>query len=136
MLTSQNDDLRWKLATIVESGNHRLWGWTNCASTVLHLCFVMFFWLLFLLRMWNQNFFHFHAGKFSSGAPINVLDCDVKAVHPTVPLVPLLQPPVQWVATKKLPGQWSPCPATSDSQFCPAQSILSLPPPRKFTLET
>jgi hypothetical protein len=27
MLTSRNDDLRWILATIVESGNHRFWGW-------------------------------------------------------------------------------------------------------------
>ena len=30
----------------------------------------MFFWLLFLLRMGNHNFFHFRPGKFSSAAPI------------------------------------------------------------------
>jgi hypothetical protein len=33
------------------------------------LFFVMFFWLLFFLRTWNQNFFPFWAGKISSAAP-------------------------------------------------------------------
>jgi hypothetical protein len=54
------------MATIVESGNRRFWGWHE-------LFFVAFFWLLFFLRTWNQNFFfHFRAGKFSSAAPTNV----------------------------------------------------------------
>ena len=35
----------------------------------IFLCFVTFFWLLFLLRTWNKNFFHFCAGKFSRAAP-------------------------------------------------------------------
>jgi hypothetical protein len=49
MLTSRNNDLRWILATIVESGNRRFWGWHK-------LCFVTFFWLLFFLCTWNQFF--------------------------------------------------------------------------------
>jgi len=66
MLTSQNNDFRWILATIVNSGNHRFWGWHE-------LCFVTFFLLLFFLHMWNQNFlFLFRAGKFSRAAPIIV----------------------------------------------------------------
>ena len=36
------------------------------------MCFVKFFWLLFLLRTWNQNFFfRFRAGKFSSATLID-----------------------------------------------------------------
>jgi len=34
------------------------------------LCFVTFFFLLFILRMWNQKlFFRFRTGKFPSAAP-------------------------------------------------------------------
>jgi hypothetical protein len=66
MLKSQNNDPRWILATNVESGNHRFWGWHE-------LFFVTCFLLLFFLRTWNQNFFRFCAGKFSSAAPTN--DC-------------------------------------------------------------
>ncbi len=33
--------------------------------------FLEWHWLLFLLRMWNQNFFCFRTGKFSSAAPTN-----------------------------------------------------------------
>jgi hypothetical protein len=58
MLTSRNNDLRWILATIVESGNRRFWGWHE-------LFFVTFFLLLFFLRI----FFRFRVGKFSSAAP-------------------------------------------------------------------
>ena len=44
--------------------NRRFWGWHK-------LCFVMFFWLIFFLRTWNQNFFfRFRTGKFSSAAHI------------------------------------------------------------------
>jgi hypothetical protein len=50
MLTSQNSDPRWILATIVESGNCRFWGWQE-------LFFVTFFWLLLFLHTWNQFFF-------------------------------------------------------------------------------
>ena len=64
MLTLQNNEHRWILANIVESGNRQFWGWHE-------LFFVTFFWLLFFLRTWNQNlfFFCFHSGKFSSAAP-------------------------------------------------------------------
>ena len=63
MLTSQNNDPRWILATIVESGNRRFWGWHK-------LCFATCFLLLFFLRSWNQNFFsRFRTGNFSSAAP-------------------------------------------------------------------
>jgi hypothetical protein len=47
--TSQHNDPSWILATIVESGNCRFWGWHE-------LFFVMFFWLQFFLRTWNQFF--------------------------------------------------------------------------------
>jgi hypothetical protein len=50
MLTSRNNDPRWILATIVESGNRQFWGWHE-------LFFVTFFLLLFFLRTWNQIFF-------------------------------------------------------------------------------
>jgi hypothetical protein len=73
MLTLRNDDLRWILATIVESGNHRFWGWTNCASTVFRLySFVLrdvFLASIFVAYVEPKLFFHFRAGKFSSGAP-------------------------------------------------------------------
>ncbi len=73
MLTWRNDDLRWILATIVKSENRRFLGWTNCDELCFHgASFVLrdIFWLLFLLRTWNQNFFlRFRAGKFSSAAP-------------------------------------------------------------------
>ena len=60
------NDPRWILATIVESGNRRFWGWHT-------LFFVTFFLLLFFLRTWNQNFFfRFRTGKFTSAAPIGV----------------------------------------------------------------
>ncbi len=36
MLTSRNDDLRWILATIVESGNRRFWAWMNCDKLCFH----------------------------------------------------------------------------------------------------
>ena len=62
MLTSQNNDPRWILATIVESGNCQFWGWHE-------LFFVTFFLLLFFLRTWNQNFFSLLHGKFSSASP-------------------------------------------------------------------
>ncbi len=63
MLTSQNNNPRWILATIIESGNSQFWEWHE-------LFFVTFFWLLFFLRTWIQNFFfHFRPGKFSSAAP-------------------------------------------------------------------
>jgi len=63
MLTSHNNDPRWILATIVESGNHRFWGWRE-------FFFVMLFWLLFFLHTWNQHvFFCFHVGIFSRAAP-------------------------------------------------------------------
>ena len=66
MFTSRNNDPRWILATIVESGNHRFWG-------LQELFFVTFFWLLFFLPTWNQNlFFCFRAEKFSSAAPISI----------------------------------------------------------------
>jgi hypothetical protein len=38
----KKNDYRWILATIVESGNRRFWGWHE-------LFFVTFFWLLFFL---------------------------------------------------------------------------------------
>ncbi len=62
MLTSRNDELRWILATIVKSGNHRFWGWHK-------LFFVMFFWLLFFLRTWNQNIFSLTRGKILQCSP-------------------------------------------------------------------
>ena len=61
MLTSRNNDPRWILATIVESGNRQFWGWHE-------LFFVTLFLLLFFLRTWNQ----IRTGKFSSAAPIGV----------------------------------------------------------------
>ena len=63
MLTSRNNDLRWILATIVESGNRRFWGW-------LELCFVTFFGFYFSCVRGTKTFFRFRAGKFSSAAPI------------------------------------------------------------------
>ena len=99
MLTSRNNDLRWILATIVKSGNHRFWGWHE-------LCFVTFFCPLFLLRTWNQNFFfRFRAGN-SPVQPLLLPEPMVKmwpssslqaptsdAFLGTVALAPLPRPP-------------------------------------------
>ena len=65
MLTSRNNDPRWILATIVESGNRRFWGWHT-------LFFVTFFLLLFFLRTWNQNFFFAFARENSPVQPLLV----------------------------------------------------------------
>ncbi len=59
MSSSRKEYHRWIMATIVESGNRRFWGWHE-------LCFMTFVLLLFFLRTWNQNFFRFCVGKFSS----------------------------------------------------------------------
>jgi hypothetical protein len=66
MLTSQNNDLRWILATIAESENRRFWGWHE-------LFFVTFFWLLFFLRTWNQNFFFAFARENTPVQPLHML---------------------------------------------------------------
>jgi hypothetical protein len=63
MLTSRNIDLRWILATIVERGNCQFWGWHE-------LFFVTFFWLIFFLRTWNQNFFSAFARENSPVQPL------------------------------------------------------------------
>ena len=62
MLTLQNNDPRWILATIVKSGNRQFWGWHE-------LFFVAFFLLLFFLRTWNQNFFLLMRGKILQCSP-------------------------------------------------------------------
>ena len=66
MLTLQNIDLRWILATIVESGNCRFWGWHE-------LFFVTFFWLLFFLRTWNQSFFFAYMRENSPVQPLSMV---------------------------------------------------------------
>ena len=64
-MTSQNNDPRWILATIVESGNHQFWGWHE-------FFFVTFFLLLFFLCAWNQNFcFSLSYGKILQCSPYN-----------------------------------------------------------------
>jgi hypothetical protein len=63
MLTSRNNDPRWILATIVESGNHRFW-------RLQEFFFVTFFRLLFFLPTWNQNlFFLLSRGKILQCSP-------------------------------------------------------------------
>ena len=62
MLTSHNNDPRWILATIVESGNHRFWGWRE-------FFFVMLFWLLFFLCKWNQHVFLLSRGNILPCSP-------------------------------------------------------------------
>ncbi len=73
MLTSRNDDLRWILATIVESGNHQFWGWTNCDEWCFHsasfvLCDV-FLASIFVAYVEPKLFLRFREGKFSSADP-------------------------------------------------------------------
>ncbi len=84
MLTSRNDDLRWILATIVESGNRRFSGWTNCDELCFHgASFVLrdvFLASIFVAYVEPKLFFHFRAGKFSSGAPIVVASLRVARV--------------------------------------------------------
>jgi hypothetical protein len=63
MLTSRNNNHRWILAAIVESGNHRFWGWHE-------LFFVTFFWLLFILRTWNQKNVFAFAWKKNAVQPL------------------------------------------------------------------
>ena len=64
MLTSQNDDLRWILATIVESGNHQFWGW---------LVFVTFFGFYFsCVRGTKKNIRSSAAPTSGSGDPPQV----------------------------------------------------------------
>ncbi len=50
------------LGTEKESGNRQFWGWHE-------LCFVTFFWLLFVLRTWNQNFFSLSRRKILQCSP-------------------------------------------------------------------
>jgi hypothetical protein len=59
MSTSQNNDPRWILATIVESGNHPFWGWHE-------LIYVMFF----CVR--GNNFFFAFAWENSPVQPLLV----------------------------------------------------------------
>ena len=74
MLTSRNNDHRWILAAIVESGNRRFWGWHE-------VFFVTFFWLLFFLAYVEPKlFFRFGARKFSSAAP-TLVACWVEVVN-------------------------------------------------------
>jgi hypothetical protein len=52
MLTSPNNYPRWILATIVESGNYRFWGWHE-------LFFVTFFGFYFSCVRGTKTFFAF-----------------------------------------------------------------------------
>ncbi len=66
MLTSRNDDLRWILATIVESGNRQFWGWLR---DVFFASIFLAYASIFLAYVEPNLFFRFQAGKFSSAAP-------------------------------------------------------------------
>jgi hypothetical protein len=80
MLTSQNNDLRWILATIVESGNRRFWGW-------LELCFVTFFGFYFSCVRGTKTFFSLSRGK--------ILQCS-----PYLEVVPSVPP--HWLSKKAI----------------------------------
>jgi hypothetical protein len=67
MSTSQNNDPRWILATIVESGNQQFWGWNK-------LIYVTFFWCT-----WKHNFFFAFARENSPVQPLLVASHQVAA---------------------------------------------------------
>ena len=113
MLTSQNIDLRWiLLATIVESGICRFWGWHDC---------VTFFWLLFFLRAWNQNFFP-HARENSPVQPLLRKN-----------LGWLLCPPIHWKPSKLKTPALSIFIFSLPHTFRPVTSPLQLPPHRRHS---
>ena len=62
MLTSRNNDPRWILATIVESGNRRFWGWHD-------LFFVTFFCFYFSCVRVTNTFFLLSHGKILQCSP-------------------------------------------------------------------
>ena len=99
MLTSQNNDPRWILATIVESGNHRFWGWHK-------LCFVTFFLLLFFLRIF--------APENSPVQPLPVYDryCSptfLKVAHALFMLLPPKTTTLLLKTTRPRKASTSPC---------------------------
>ena len=63
MLTSRNNDLRWILATIVESGNRRFWGWHE-------LFFVMVFGFYFSCVRGTKTFFFAYTRENSPVQPL------------------------------------------------------------------
>ena len=62
MLTSQNNDLSWILATIVKCGNCRFWGWHE-------LFFVTFFGFYFSCVRGTKTFFSLTRGKILQCSP-------------------------------------------------------------------
>ena len=77
------------LASIVESGNHRLWGWPVYRAGALFY----FILLYFFLRTWNQNFFAFAQESYR--------------VQPQL-LVPCRQRKISSVATQTVAqGPWT-----------------------------
>jgi hypothetical protein len=73
MLTSRNDDLRWILATIVESGNRQFWGWMTCDELCFHgasfvLCDV-FLASIFVVYVEPKLFFSLSGGKILQCSP-------------------------------------------------------------------
>ncbi len=83
MLTSRNDDLRWILATIVESGNRRLWGWTNCDELCFHSAsFVLRdVFLASIFVAYVEPFFFFTFAQQNS--PVELLLMALAALFPT-----------------------------------------------------
>ena len=59
MLTSRNDDLRWILATIVESGNHRFWGWLRASIFLAYASIFLAYASIFLAYVEPNLFFAF-----------------------------------------------------------------------------
>ena len=66
MLTLQNNNPRWILSTIVQSGNRQFWGWLELARDVLCDIFLV----SFFLCTWNQTFFSAFAQENSPVQPL------------------------------------------------------------------
>jgi hypothetical protein len=62
MSSSRKEYHRWIMATIVESGNRRFWGWTNCASW-------RFFRFYFFSVRGTKLFFSLSGGKILQCSP-------------------------------------------------------------------